>query len=60
MKKRTKALIGIFVGIIMILLGIWLLNDYSFPLIGIALIIISISVRSCIIELDSFRTKERP
>ena len=55
MKKKRRALIGIVIGILMVLLGIFLLNDYSFPLIGMALVIIALSLRSFAITTDLFR-----
>ncbi len=59
-KKKKRALIGIVIGILMVLLGIFLLNDYSFPLIGIALIVIAISLRSFIITTSLFRIDKKP
>ena len=59
-KKTRRALIGIVIGILMVLLGIFLLNDYSFPLIGMALVIIALSLRSFAITTDLFRIDKKP
>ena len=59
-KKKKRALIGIVIGILMVLLGIFLLNDYSFPLIGMALVIIALSLRSFAITTDLFRIDKKP
>ncbi len=59
-KKKRRALIGIVIGILMVLLGIFLLNDYSFPLIGMALVIIALSLRSFAITTDLFRIDKKP
>ena len=59
-KKKRRALIGIVIGILTVLLGIFLLNDYSFPLIGMALVIIALSLRSFAITTDLFRIDKKP
>ena len=59
-KKKRRALIGIVIGILMVLVGIFLLNDYSFPLIGMALVIIALSLRSFAITTDLFRIDKKP
>lgn len=58
MKKKQNAIMGIIISIVMVIIGIIVMDDRSFPLIGIALIILSISIRSYILSQNLSNGKQ--